>query len=136
MLKDTKSVIADVIHQAGYLTPHDQIAADVLHALHEEGWMIVKQSAIRDAQTSASDEVADQIGDIIKEVAAEVRKAAAKHRPMASAHEGYAVILEELDELWEHVRADTAYGKDARKEAIQIAAMGVRFVKDLSGRTA
>ena len=27
-----------------------------------------------------------------------------KHTPMASAHEGYAVILEELDETWDEIK--------------------------------
>ena len=46
-------------------------------------------------------------------------------------HEGYAVILEELDELWDLVKADKARGSDAEREAIQIAAMAVRYVLDI-----
>jgi len=52
---------------------------------------------------------------------------------MNSPHEGYAVILEELDELWEHVRDDTGRGVEARKEAIQVAAMGLRYALNLCG---
>jgi hypothetical protein len=49
-----------------------------------------------------------------------------------SPHEGYAVILEELDELWEEIkRKPTAEGKLAlRREAVQVAAMGLRFLVD------
>ena len=48
-------------------------------------------------------------------------------------HEGYAVILEELDELWQEVKASKP-GADRsamRKEAIQVAAMALRFVHDV-----
>ena len=46
-----------------------------------------------------------------------------------SGHEGYAVILEELDELWEHVRRDDTEG--AGLEAVQVAAMALRFLVEL-----
>lgn len=40
----------------------------------------------------------------LEDVAAELEAARAKHAPMNSHHEAYAVILEELDEYWEEVR--------------------------------
>jgi hypothetical protein len=57
-------------------------------------------------------------------------------RPFASAHEGYAVILEELDELFDEVRGingkeEPHLRRRLRKEAIQVAAMAVRFLLDL-----
>lgn len=61
----------------------------------------------------------------------ELIRAMTKHRPMASGHEGYAVIAEELDELWEHVKADTQAGPEAKKEAMQVAAMGLRYALDV-----
>lgn len=69
----------------------------------------------------------------MKEVEHEIRRAVSLHGPMKSAHEGYAVILEELDELWEHVRLKAKLRKndEMRTEAIQIAAMAARFVIDL-----
>lgn len=50
-----------------------------------------------------------------------------------SAHEGYAVILEELDELWDEVRQPKIHrsNKQMRSEAIQVAAMALRFVVDI-----
>lgn len=76
-----------------------------------------------------TDTITEQrIAEIAREIAAEVARAERKHKPLNSPHEGYAVILEELDELWEHVRADTGRSREARKEAIQIAAMGLRYV--------
>jgi hypothetical protein len=72
-----------------------------------------------------------ELDRLLAEVGAEVARAEAKHAPMHSPHEGHSVIREELDELWEHVRADTGRSADARKEAIQIAAMGVRYALNL-----
>ncbi len=69
-------------------------------------------------------------------VAAEVNRAREKHpKPFSSSHEGYAVLLEEVDELWEEVRKQTGVrSKEAlRKEAIQVAAMAVRFIEDVCG---
>lgn len=51
---------------------------------------------------------------------------------MNSPHEGWAVIKEEVDELWECVRANNGASLDARQEAIQIAAMALRYVYDVS----
>lgn len=78
------------------------------------------------------------------EVGVELAKARATHAPMNGHHEGYAVILEELDELWEVCKRNThkqsvvgveqaRFEKRAemRKEALQVAAMAVRFIEDV-----
>lgn len=52
-------------------------------------------------------------------------------QPMKSAHEGYAVLLEEVDELWDEIKN----GQDKEMmcaEAIQVAAMAVRFIRELT----
>ena len=48
-----------------------------------------------------------------------------------SAHEGYAILAEEVDELWAHVKTNQKKRDlDAmRAEAIQVAAMAVKFVQ-------
>jgi hypothetical protein len=63
-----------------------------------------------------------------KLVRAEVERAARKHPAFNSHHEGYAVLLEEVDELWDDVKADDH--DHAIEEAIQVAAMAVRFITD------
>lgn len=68
---------------------------------------------------------------LAQEVVAELEKAKAAHAPMHSPHEGWSVIWEELEELREHVRADTGRSGAARKEALQIAAMGMRYALNL-----
>lgn len=71
--------------------------------------------------------------DIFDEVKAELLRATKKFGAFASAHEGYAVLFEEVDELWELVRLKQGEFRDElmRKEAIQVAAMAIRFVYDV-----
>ena len=52
--------------------------------------------------------------------------------PFASPHEGKAIIEEELDELWEHIKVNTGRTPSAVEEAIQVAAMALRYVHDLA----
>lgn len=66
-----------------------------------------------------------------QEIATALEKAEAKHPPMRGPHEGYAVILEELDELWAEVKRQDVDPVALRKEALHVAAMAVRFVKDV-----
>ncbi len=86
--------------------------------------------AIRIAHVSGR---ADRKSVALRLVATEFLRAEAKHAPMNSPHEGYAVIAEELDELWDHVKADTGRSADAGNEAIQVAAMGLRYFTNLTG---
>jgi len=66
-----------------------------------------------------------------EEIEAELGKAQVKHAPMHGPHEGYGVILEELDELWDEVRAQKPDKIKMRKEALQVAAMAARFIVDI-----
>lgn len=75
-------------------------------------------------------EVGDNAG-LGVEAAAELYKAQQKHAPMHSPHEGWAVIWEELDELWDEVRAQKPDRAKMRKEALQVAAMALRFISDV-----
>ncbi len=63
----------------------------------------------------------------------EYRQAARQHSTFNSAHEGYAIILEELDELKAEVwkkKANRDIGL-MRKEASHVAAMALRFILDV-----
>ncbi len=68
----------------------------------------------------------------IQQVVSEFRRAEAKHAPMHSPHEGYAVIREELDELWDEIKGDAGRSPDALMEAMQTAAMCLRYIVDLA----
>ena len=69
-----------------------------------------------------------------EEAAVELQRAISLHAPMHSPHEGYAVLLEEVDELWDEVRKRHPDRAAMRKEAIQIAAMALRFAHDVCDR--
>lgn len=68
---------------------------------------------------------------VLKLIENELDSARRKHRNMYSTHEGYAVIKEELDELWDEVKKKRPDMDKLREEAIQVAAMAARFVADL-----
>lgn len=55
--------------------------------------------------------------------------------PMVSAHEGWAVLYEEVDELWTEVKGNkgdpVAYRAAMRKEAVQVAAMAIAFIAEV-----
>ena len=73
--------------------------------------------------------------EVLNAVYTEFQKAAAKFPKFNGAHEGYAVLLEEVDELWDEVklnpRKNPQRNATMRKEAIQVAAMAIRFVLDV-----
>jgi hypothetical protein len=74
------------------------------------------------------------VGTAVAMIRDELERAMQLWPPMQSAHEGYAVILEELEELWEHVKMNQNrrdVGK-MRSEAVQLAAMAARFVVDVT----
>ena len=72
----------------------------------------------------------EQIERVTGEVAAEVNRAISLHSPMHSYHEGYAVILEELEELFDEIKCKKPDPQKVREEALQVAAMADRFVVD------
>lgn len=70
----------------------------------------------------------------MSEVLTELIRASEKYPALRSSHEGYAVLLEELDEVWDEVKKkQTSQSKSLlRSEARQVAAMAVRFMIDLT----
>ena len=73
--------------------------------------------------------MSEPLSRILDDVEEEVLRAEAKFASFHSAHEGYAVLAEEVDELWDAVKADDR--AQARAEAMQVAAMAVRFLLDV-----
>lgn len=69
---------------------------------------------------------------VVTEVVTELEKAMTKHPTgMRSNHEGYAVLREEVDELWDEIKKQKPCPPCIRKECIQVAAMALRFLIDL-----
>jgi len=62
-------------------------------------------------------------------IANEYRRAREKFAPMRGPHEGYAVILEEFDEMWDAIKANDI--PHARGECLQVAAMCLAFLLEV-----
>lgn len=70
---------------------------------------------------------------IRNEVFTEYERASSLYPAFNSAHEGYAVLLEEVEELWDEVKKSPKRRDPAklREEAVQVAAMALRFLNDV-----
>lgn len=68
------------------------------------------------------------VQEFLRNVQDELDRAMAKHGPFHSLHEAYAVLLEEVDELWQHVREKEHVRKydEVYKELVQCAAMSLK----------
>lgn len=66
-------------------------------------------------------------------IADELEYAMRNFPPMNSQHEGFAVLKEEVDELWDEVKVNQKKRdlEKTKKEAIQVAAMAMRFYLDV-----
>ncbi len=66
----------------------------------------------------------------IQDILNEFNKAFDKYGHFASFHEGFAVMKEEVDELWDHVKTNESKRnkEEMRKEAIQVAAMALKII--------
>jgi len=75
------------------------------------------------------------LGVINQAVLDEFRDATRKFGRFHNAHEGYAVLLKEVDELWEAVKlnqSDPEREDRILREACQVAAMAIRILHDVS----
>jgi len=66
----------------------------------------------------------------LEKISEEYDLATLKFSKFNSAHEGYAVILEELEELWECIKTNKDY-RELQDEARQVGAMALRFLTDI-----
>jgi hypothetical protein len=76
----------------------------------------------------------NHLESILEALRAEFIRATTKFGSYNSSHEGYAVILEELDELWDEIKPNRGYSEAAMEEALQVAVTAIRYIYDLSGR--
>ncbi len=63
----------------------------------------------------------------------ELSRAVKEYEPFGSHHEGYAVILEEMDKLWDQIKfpVDQRNPNKILEQAVCVAAMGFRFAIDI-----
>lgn len=75
----------------------------------------------------------DEVELAAEEAVIELRSAILRWPSFNSAHEGYAVLAKEVDELWDHVKTSQKKRSipEMRKEAIQVAAMALRFALEV-----
>lgn len=69
----------------------------------------------------------------LNEIKNEYESASKKFPAFHSTHEGYAVIKEELDELWDAIKQNQN-NKELVGESVQVAAMALRFLVDQCGK--
>lgn len=74
-----------------------------------------------------------RLDEIIDGIKREVDYAVTMYPAFNSAHEGFSVMNEEVDELWDHVKVKQGRRNVAemKKEALQVAAMAIRFAYDI-----
>lgn len=71
--------------------------------------------------------------NILAEICAEIERAKVHTEQFRSLHEAYAVILEEVEEVWS-ITAQKRKERDPdslRKELIQVAAMAVKAIESM-----
>ena len=63
---------------------------------------------------------------------AEYNEAVDNYPKFNSPHEGFAILKEEIDELWQEVKTNGSFNNHVRmtEEAKQVAAMALRFMTD------
>ncbi len=75
------------------------------------------------------------VKDAMAVIEDELNRATRLHGSFHNAHEGFAVLLEEVDELWDEVKKNPAKHPERTvkilAEATQVAAMAARLLVDL-----
>ena len=118
---DQVSSIASELIREGFLDGFQQLAG-------------LKDGSYSRARPHSNGKVNGQVSEpqfAVSSIVEEYLRASKKFGAMASAHEGYAVILEELDELWDEIKNQIQDKEAIRAEAIQVGAMALRFLVDV-----
>ena len=66
--------------------------------------------------------------DTVFSILEELERANRIYEPFNSPHEGYAILLEEMDELFEEIKKKQPDKTRMREEAIQVGAMAIKFI--------
>ncbi len=92
-------------------------------------WLVV--AALR----FLSELYAISIDTVARGIREEIERDRGRFAVFNSAHEGYAVLVERFDELWEEIKADNNgdRAKMIAEEATRIGAIGLRLLVDIWG---
>lgn len=71
------------------------------------------------------------LAKVLADIGSEFSRAIGAFDSFHTYHEAYAVILEELDEVWKEIKRKPCRSTVLRKELIQVAAMAVSAIHDL-----
>lgn len=117
----TDAELADAEFVRGYIESQNESFAEILGELNKS----------RAALAAVAVQVAVPDTDV-QQIVTEVNEACAKWPRFNSAHEGFAVLKEEVDELWDHVKINQKRRNldEMKKEAKQVAAMALRFMRE------
>ncbi len=74
------------------------------------------------------DDTESNLQNIVGIVVAELHSSTQRYGQFNSTHEAYGVIKEEVDEMWDECKKNDLIAM--RDEAIQVAAMALRFILD------
>ncbi len=93
----------------------------------------IEADGLPEQRYQISSEKQDQANENLTEIQIECQKAMFDWPEFHTAHEGYAVLLEEVDELWDEVKKKPKNRDSAKMKAecIQIAAMALRFATEI-----
>lgn len=70
----------------------------------------------------------DRIVYYLNELKEECKKGIEKRGPFANFHEAYAVILEEMEEMWEEIKKKKPFEKLIKEECVQVGAMCLKLL--------
>lgn len=70
--------------------------------------------------------------EIYKRILGELERANYKFPKFNSYHEGYAVLKEEVDELWDEIKQRNVDKIKLRDEAVQVCAMAIKFIESFN----
>ena len=71
-----------------------------------------------------------KLNKIFNYISDEFQKATKTFGKFSSVHEGYAILLEEVDELWDEIKNKDSSMDKIKEEALHVAAMAIRLIYD------
>ena len=69
-----------------------------------------------------------KLDEAIRLVKEELERANKTFPLFNSKHEGYGILLEEVDELWDEIKSKNATDSDIQAECLQVAAMALKLL--------